>query len=1067
MIKGVASKHQAVFVFAIMVVIMGWTSYSALPRESTPEIKRPIIFVTTVYSGVSAVDMETLVTKEIEDELEGLEGLEKVTSSTSHSMSQVTAEFNGDVEVETARRRVQERVDVAKPDLPEDAEEPSVRELNFSDQPVFIINISNPNGLEVLELPVDYLEDEIKAISGVLDVRVSGKLVRELEISLDPSRLKHYGFSIEDVQTAIRNENVTIPGGVLKNKVQQYSLSVSGEIKDPAQFGEIVVRKNGNAVKLKDLGTVAFRFSDPTSYNRMDGIPAVSLSVTKRSGKNLIEMIDNIKDFLDTNKSSLPHGTIVRFSLDESDNIRRMVRDLENNIASGLILVLIVTLFFLGPVNALFVSLGIPFSMLISFFVINALGYTLNMVVLFSLVLALGMLVDNGIVIVENIYRHRSLGLSRFDAAVVGTKEVAWPITTSTLTTILAFFPIVFMPDIMGEFMSYIPKTVIIVLTASLVVGLTITMVFCSRFLKISDAAQKAMNQGSTRFQNIQAKYQNSLVAVLDRPWRTLMICFAVVVAGIVLNGALGKESIFFPHLDPESASVSITTPSGTPLEKTDELVQAMEKTTRTVPNSLDTLQGTTGKDGGRGGGRNRSNKGSIRIGFKPYDEREVSAKETIDELKKALSAYTGVEARVSETKGGPPSGHDVSFVITGEDYTVMGAISEQIYAIVQKHQDILEDMDSDFEAVKPEIKIDIDREKAALYGLNTRLIASSIRTAINGSRVSKFRQGREEYDVIVKFQEASRNRLQALQELEVVKDGKRINLGSVASIQHQSTVDVIKRKNRHREVSVYADFKPGVQEKELIKQQIKDAVAELKLPTGYKVGSGEGQQIREEATQFLMQAFLIALLLIFIVMVMQFNSVTQPFIILISVFLSVGGVFWGLFIARMPFVIIMSGIGTISLAGVVVNNAIVLIDFINQLYAEGKSAKDAVIEGGMTRLRPVLLTAITTVIGLLPMALGISFDFHNFSISLSSESSDWWGHMAWAVIFGLSFATVLTLFVVPALTYIDLTKGQRWQAMRERFTSGRGPKKKAPNANEGKKEAPNFPGGPSIGDLT
>jgi multidrug efflux pump len=1025
MIRSIVSKHQAIFVFTLLIIIMGVNSYIDLPRESSPEIKRPIIFVTTSYSGVSASDMETLVTKEIEDKLEGMEGLDKITSTTFQSISRITAEFTGDTEVELARRRTQERVDLAKPELPKDADDPVVKELNFSDQPVFIINISNPNGLEVLEKTVDFLEEEIKAVPGVLDVRISGKLTRELEIALDPARLKHYGFAIEDVNKAIRNENITIPGGILKNKVQQYSLSISGEIKKVSEFRNITVRKKNKVVKLKDLGTVKFHYQDPKSYNRMNGVPSISMAVTKRAGKNLIQIIDDIKLFLKASEKDLPHGTEILFSHDESKNIERMVSDLENNIMSGLVLVLVVTFFFLGPVNALFVSLGIPFSMLISFFVLNLAGITLNMVVLFSLVLALGMLVDNGIVIVENIYRHRSMGADRIEAAIKGTQEVAWPITTSTLTTILAFFPIIFMPDIMGEFLSYIPKTVIIVLTSSLIVGITITTVFCSRFLKVSDKNIKAMNAGSSRFQAIQSKYEKSLDYVLINPKKTIALSFLIVIMGIVVNSKFGRETIFFPKLEPKVAVITISTPPGTPLSGTNEITKHLEKIVPHIPNSIDNLQGTAGKDRSQGGGRLRSNKGTIRLGFKNFMEREYSSKDTISKLKSAFSDISDAEIKVQESKNGPPSGHDISFKIGGSDFVKMGELSDKITDEINKYKSDLEDVDSDFETVKPEIRIEIDRQKAALYGLNTKLIAQSIRTAINGSKISKFRQDRDEYDVIVKFQHASRNRLQSLEELEIVKDGKRIALGLVAKIEHRSTVDVIKRKDRRRRVAVWADFKPDVQNKRKIIKKIKAAVAELKIPPGYSVGQGEGKQVRDTATKFLKQAFMVALLLIFIVLVMQFNSITQPFIILISVFLSLGGVFWGLFISNQTFVIIMSGIGTISLAGVVVNNAIVLIDFINQLHSGGMPAKEAVIEGGKTRLRPVLLTAITTVIGLLPMALGISFDFHNFSVSMSSESSEWWGPMAWAVIFGLSFATVLTLFVVPVLTYLDLSKDE------------------------------------------
>jgi multidrug efflux pump subunit AcrB len=1032
MIRAIVNKYQAVYVFTIMVIIMGLSAYSSLPRESSPEIRRPVIFVTTVYPGVSAVDIESLVTKEIEDELDGVTGLDKITSSSSLGVSSITAEFTGDTEVEIALRRVRERVDTAKTDLPEDAEDPIVKELNFSDQPILIINVSNPNGLEVIEKSIDYLEEEFKKVHGVLDVRVSGKLDKEVEISVDPVRLKHYGFSINNIMDAIRNENVTIPGGVLKNQVQQYSLAVSGEIKDPKEFGEIVVSNKGKQVKLKDLGGVSFTYKEPDTINRLDGKPAISLAITKRSGENLLRVVEDVKKIIEGSKERFAFGTVYKYSFDQSDDIKRMVEDLENNIISGLILVLLVTLFFLGPVNATFVSLGIPFSMLISFFVLQVFGITLNMVVLFSLVLALGMLVDNGIVIVENIYRHRSLGSDLIESAIKGTSEVAWPITTSTITTVLAFLPIIFMPDIMGEFLSYIPKTVIIVLLSSLVVGLTITTVFCSRFLKVNPKTLKAMTEGATGFQRLQNHYEKSLKWSLRHPWITILSSFAIVIVGIGLNGAFGKEAIFFPKFDSRVAILGVTTPSGTPLLITDEITKQLEAIAPQVPNSIDSVQATSGKDDSQGGGRLRSNKSTLRVGFVPFLEREVSSAEYMEAIKEKVSSFPGAEIKVTEQQNGPPSGHDISFEVSGDDYAVMGEVANQVIGFITPYADKMKEIDSDFEAIKPELSINIDREKAAIYGLNTRLIASSIRTAMNGSIVSKFRQGKDEYDVVVRFGEEYRNRLQSLRELEIVKEGKRISLDSVANISHQSSVEVIKRKDRRRAVAVWADFKADIGDKAKITSEIDNKVAGLELPAGYRVGKGEGQAIRNRAQAFLIQAFVTALLLIFIVLVLQFNSVTQPFIIMISVFLSIGGVFWGLFLGQQTFVVIMSGIGIISLAGVVVNNAIVLIDFINQLRREGLEPLEAVIVGGKTRLRPVLLTALTTVIGLMPMALGISLDFHNLSIQWTSESSEWWAPMAWAVIYGLTFATLFTTIVVPTLVYLDMTI---WELLSKKMT--------------------------------
>ena len=417
MIDIIVRKYLAVFVFSLIIVIMGTVSYITLPRESAPEIRRPLIFITTIYPGVSAKDIESLITRHIEDELDGLEGLDKLTSTSRQGMSSVVAEFTGDTEVEIALRRVKERVDLAKPELPAEVDEPTVRELNFSDQPFLILVLSNKNGLSILENVVDFLEEEIKSVQGVLEVRISGKLQKELAVELDPTRLKHYGYSIDDVINSIRSEHITIPGGVIKNDKQQFSLAVTGEISDESIFDELIIKSENKKIKLGALGTAQLKDQEPETISRLNGVPAVSLSVTKRSGENLIAIVDQIKEIVEKNEFRLPSGTEYQFSFDESEAIKDMVYDLENNIVTSFILVVGVTLFFLGPVNAIFVSIGIPFSMLLSFTVLSMMGITLNMVVLFSLVLALGMLVDNGIVIVENIYRHKSMGKTTVRAA--------------------------------------------------------------------------------------------------------------------------------------------------------------------------------------------------------------------------------------------------------------------------------------------------------------------------------------------------------------------------------------------------------------------------------------------------------------------------------------------------------------------------------------------------------------------------------------------------------------------------------------------------------------------------
>jgi multidrug efflux pump subunit AcrB len=740
--------------------------------------------------------------------------------------------------------------------------------------------------------------------------------------------------------------------------------------------------------------------------------------MTKRSGQNIIDIVDDSKALIEKLKPQLPPGTVVAYSYDESQDIRDLVSDLENNIYTGLLLVLLVTLLFLGPVNALFVSLAIPFSMLMSFFVLDFMGITLNMVVLFSLVMALGMLVDNGIVIVENIFRHASLGKSRRQASIDGSKEVAWPIITSTLTTCLAFFPLIFMPGIMGDFMAFLPITVIVVLTCSLIVALTINPVFCASFMKISETNMKRITEGSGLFVRVQTWYEQQVRRSVKNPWKVLGISAIVVFSGIILYGLFGREPIFFPYIDPEDAIVSLEMAQGTPLDSTDGLVRQLETIVAEVPASLDNYQATTGRATGDvfSGIGEEQHKANIRVSYRPFTERTIKGQVALDSLKQRLGAIGGALVKVEEGESGPPTGNDISYQITGTDYVVMGAYADSLVAILKTYPEF-KLVDTDYEPAKPEIAVDIDRAKAAFYKLSTQEIAAAVRNSINGATVGSFRLDEDEYDIVMRYQDDSRNSINHLAALQIVNnDDARIPLSSVASIGYNSSVGTIKRHNLQRAVGVWADFRPDVERKGEITQEIAKRVKSLTLPAGYRVQDGQGAEDRQESVDFLLKAFVIALFLIMAVLIAQFNSIVDTIIIMVTVLLSFGGVFWGYLITGEQFVIIMSGIGCIALMGVVVNNCIVLIDYMHLLIRQGMPWEDAVIEAGRTRLRPVLLTAITTVLGMLPMVLGVSFDFHVFRFQFGSDSTQMWKAFAMAMVTGLSFATIMTLVLVPVL---------------------------------------------------
>jgi multidrug efflux pump subunit AcrB len=1006
---------MAVFSLSLLIVIVGVIAYVTIPRESSPEIKQPYIFITTTWAGVSATDIETLVTQPIENELEGMNGLAELTSESRQNVSFIFAEFSSDVSVEAALRRVKDRVDIARSSLPDDANDPNVREFSVSDWPMFVVVLSHPDGIGVIDGAAEIVRDELNGLPGVLDVDIAGSISRELAIELDPYRMAAHGFSIDEVTGAIGREHVTIPGGVLNNREKNYAIAVTGEISEPRQFGEITVTgRTGAQVPLSEVANVAFQDTGATTYSRLNGTPAITLSVKKRLGANILDLAEAANARIEELHPTLPAGTEVFVSYDESTYIRDMLADLENNMATGFILVLLVTVFFLGFRNSLFVSMAIPLSMLLSFFILQLMGITLNTIVLFSLILALGMLVDNGIVIVENIFRHQAMGKSRVESAIEGAGEVAGPIAASTLTTVLAFFPIMFMPGMMGDFMSYLPKTVIVVLASSLFVAVVINPTYCAAFLTVTEGQRRKM-EGGGGFVRVQNLYTRMLRLAIRHSGKTVAAVTVVVVAGFVAYGMLAAEVLFFPELDPERARIEIEAPQGTPLERTDEIVREVEDLIPDVDMSMRSFEAASGRSGGSAG----SDRGEVNITFAPYAKREIPGAVAISRLQERLRSITGAVIHVREGNSGPPTGDDISYEIRGEDYTVMGEIAAEITDILAPHADSFKQIQNDFEADLPEVAVNIDRRTAAHYGLSTAAIAQTIRTAVNGATVGSFRHEDEEFDIVVRYRDDTRDSLRMLRNIEVVaSDGRRVPLSAVAAIDHQSSVSVIKRRNLNRAVNIGANFRPDMETRSEIVAAVDERVEELKgrLPAGYTIGAGAGFDVRDESTTFLIQAFVMAVFLIFIVLVAQFNSLADPFIILYAVFLSLGGVMWGFALGGQNFVIIMSGIGSIALAGVAVNNCIVLVDYTHKLIREGSPWRHAVVEAGRTRLRPVILTALTTVLALLPMAVAVSFDIHTFRIVIGSESAEYWQAFAWTMLYGLSFATVTTLIVVPAM---------------------------------------------------
>lgn len=1021
-------KSTTVIVLAIFLLVMGMVSYVSLPREAVPDVKIPFMIVTTVYTGVSPEDIESLVTRKIEQELKSLEDVKEITSSSSESISQIAIEFDPKVDLDTALQKVKDRVDAAKSELPDDAEDPIVTEINFENMPIINIILTADYDIVNLKDLADDLSDRFEAIPGVLSADVTGALEREVKIKIDPARLAAYNLSMNDVTSTIQSENVTIPGGTMDIGGFSYTVRIPGEIKDPERFKNLVITGSGHGpVYVRDVADVEYGFKDQATISRFNGKPSITVGVTKRTGENIISITDQIKKIIEEKQPSFPEGTHIAIQGDYSKFIRVMLGELDNNIVNGFFLVVLCIFLFLGVTNSVFIAVAIPLSMMITFIVLQLMGITLNFMVLFSLILALGMLMDNAIVIVENIYRHRNMGKSAMQAAIDATDEVAGAVTSSTLTTVAAFAPILFWPGIMGDFMKYLPITVIVALLSSLFVGLVINPVLCARFMKVKKEDMERFTSSSGFFHGkVMTEYEKLLRLATAKPKTTLAIAFGTLVFSVFCYGIFGKGVEFFPETDPDAMWIAVKGPVGQRLETTDALTRQLEATSGTFPDleTMVTNVGVSASSSGLGGGSNTANEARIYMDFVDFDKRSQSSLKTFQESVDKIKYATGADVELTKDEGGPPVGEPVEIQIAGDDYLTLGEIARGIRQKI-KNTPGLVDLKDDFESSKPEILVTVDREKAGLLGLRTQDVALAVRTAVNGLDIGDFRVKEDDYDITVRFGEEYRRSLPDLDRVFIVNGGQQIPLSSVADFQTSAGFGTIRRSDLNRVVTITGSNHGRLANDVL--NDIKRQLAGYEIPQGYTMSYRGQDEEQQDAAAFLGKALLVALFFIAMIIVSQFDSLVITLIIMSSVVLSTIGALWGLMIQRMPFGIIMTGIGIISLAGVVVNNAIVLLDYTEKLRMWGRTKYEAVIEAGKTRFRPVILTAIVTVVGVIPLASGWAIDVHTLKFVAGGSSTQWWAPMAIVIIYGLSFATILTLIVVPSMYMIIGTSDEKF----------------------------------------
>ncbi len=1095
----------SVAVLLVIITITGLTSYFSTPKESFPEIEVPMIAVNTIYPGVAPADIESLVTRKLEDELSTITDLKELTSSSSEGFSSVVAEFETTVDLEDALQRVREKVDLARPELPGDAEDPQIVEFDVTQVPIVQVNLSGEYDLVRLKEVAEDLQDELEQIPEILRVDLRGGLEREVRVDVNLPRLQYYGLALQDVIEAIQRENVTIPGGSIDVGDSKYLVRVDGEFEDPKIIEDLVVTTFASGpIYVRDVASVDFGFADRENYARLDGTNVVTLDVLKRSGRNVIETSDKVKATLERLQPTFPPTTVAKTTSDQSRDIRMMVSSLENNIVSGLILIIAVLLFFLGLTNSVFVAVSIPGSMLLSFVLLNAMGSTMNMVVLFSLILALGMLVDNAIVVVENIYRYMEQGWERSLAAKKATGEVAMPVIAATATTLAAFAPMLFWPGTTGEFMSYLPRTLIITLASSLFMALVIIPALCSRFMRLEGSRPATrlsplarwgviavaalvvllvglgnpltagllvatviglaalyrfvLHRVADRFQHrlvprMQAGYERQLRWALDHRFvvlgGTAAAFFAVWFGYIGLNASgLGPGVEYFPEdIPPKQVFVDIDLPVGARVEATNALLTEIEAELVGVPGRGD-WESSVSVAGGAGGagaadvmggqpGPSGPDEGRVTLSYVEFQDRESDGFQTVAWMQENIGRdIVGAEVTVEPLNEGVPGGPPINIELSGEDPEVLKRLSDEALAFLraQPVSERLVGLESDLNAARPELAVVVDRERAGIYELSTADVGNAVRAAIQGVEAAKYRTDADEYDIVVRLAPEFRAELDQLGELTVMADGGRqVPLSSLARWEVGESYGTIRRKDQERMATLSSDVATGLNSNAVL-AEVRETMAEFEasLPPGYVLAYTGQQEEQAEASAFLTNAFVIAIFLIGFILVSQFNSVVKPVIILTSVLMSTVGVLIGLVVFDMAFGIIMTGVGIISLAGIVVNNAIVLIDYIDILRdRDGMDRREALVQGGRTRFRPVVLTATTTALGLVPLAIGLNFDFFGLFRSLSpelywgGEQAAWWGPMAVAVIAGIIFATFLTLVLVPVMYSLvdDFTK--------------------------------------------
>lgn len=1093
-------NKTSIYILTIFISLAGILSYLKLPKERFPDIVIPTIYVQTIYPGSSPKDIENLITKPIEKKIKSISGVKKLKSQSIQDFSIITVEFNTDVKVDDAKRKVKDEVDKARSDLPSDlTNDPTVMEVNFSDIPILYINIAGDYDLQTLKKFAEMAKDRIESMKQITRVDMVGARDREIHVDLDVQAMNAASLTFDDVSRSIQFENMRISGGNVDVGHMKRSISVSGEFASKADIENLVIRSSGGAILyLRDVATVEDGFKERESYARLEGSPVITLNVVKRSGENLIEASDKcraiIKDLQDS--KAFPSDLKVVLTGDQSTQTRVTLHDLINTIIIGFVLVTLILMFFMGATNAIFVAMSVPLSCFVAFLVFPTIGFSLNMIVLFAFLLALGIVVDDAIVVIENTHRIFANGKMPIKAAAKkAAGEVFLPVLSGTLTTLAPFIPLAFWGGIVGKFMFFLPVTLIITLLASLLVAYIINPVFAVDFMKPHDKEHKNQKRFTKGYRNALIiagvfillfyvsgnvglanfsvlmfglyslhkfwlvdviekfqekawpKVQNSYSRLVSwalkgrRPALLLVGTFFLLILSFIITGIRKPGVQFFPQADPNFTYVYLTLPVGTSADFTDSITQKAEKMVFEVIGKDNPLVESVisnvavgASDPNSGDRTVASNKSKITVAFVEFSKRDgKNTQEILEKIRKRLTGFPGVEVVVEQEQNGPPVGKVVNIEIRGDEFNTLVNTAAKLKRFLDEKKIMgVEDLKSDFVSSKPEVFVKIDRERANRLGISTAQIGMALRNSIYGSEASKFKDANDDYPIIVRLKKEQSNQLDELLNMRItyrdmVMGGmmRQVPLASVATVEYPNSYGGIRRLNQKRVITLASNALPGYAPNEVV-ASVQNAISEFDAPADVEIVMTGEQEEQAETMSFLGTAMLASIGLIIIILVTQFNSISKPIIILTEIAFSVIGVLLGFAIFDMDFSVVMTGIGIVALAGIVVRNGILLVEFTDLLRHEGVPLLEAIVEAGKTRMTPVLLTAGAAILGLIPLATGLNIDFVTMFTELNphlffgGDSVAFWGPLSWTMIYGLGFATIITLVLVPAMYLLN-----------------------------------------------